>query len=82
MSLYALAFLSSYVFVGLKSFQQLNVAKGNYPWVVPTSFAMAACEIYVVAAVVTTGWGWIVIPVGFGAGLGAMSAMLAHRRLF
>lgn len=79
---YALAFLASYVFVALKSFQQLNVAKGNYPWVLPTSFAMAACEVYTVAAVVLTGWGWIIAPIGLGGGLGAISAMLVHRKLF
>lgn len=79
---YSLAFVSSYVFVGLKSFQQLNVARGAYRWVLPVSFAMSACEIYVVAAVVMTGWGWIIAPVGLGAGLGAMSAMLLHGKMF
>lgn len=79
--LYALAFMSSLVFVFLKAFQQLNVAHGSYPWVLPTSMSMAACEVYTVAAVAKQGWGWIVIPVGFGAGLGAMAAMLVHGRV-
>jgi hypothetical protein len=41
---------------------------------------MAACEVFVIASIVKTGWGWIVLAVGLGGGLGALSAMVIHRR--
>jgi hypothetical protein len=81
MMLFALAFSSAFVFVLLKSFQQLNVSSGKYLWVLPTSLAMAVCEVYVTWQAATRGWGWIVLPIGFGAGLGAMAGMWLHGRL-
>lgn len=80
MGLYALAFISAFVFVFLKAFQQLNVVRGEYLWVLPTSMAMAACEVYVVVASATRGWGWIILPIGVGSGLGAMAAMWLHSK--
>lgn len=78
--LYALAFVASFTFVFLKALQQLNVAHANYAWIVPTSFAMAACEVYTIAATASSGWGLIIIPIGGGAGLGAMLAVYIHKR--
>lgn len=79
--IYAASFFAMFVFVFFKSFQQLNVVHNNYAMVVPTSVAMAACEVFVITSIVKTGWGWIVLAVGLGGGLGALSAMLIHRRL-
>ncbi len=78
--IYAASFFAMFVFVFFKSFQQLNVVHNNYVMVVPTSVAMAACEVFVIASIVKTGWGWIVLAVGLGGGLGALSAMVIHRR--
>lgn len=78
--IYALAFAASYVFVGLKSFQQLNVARGKYRFVLPTSLAMAVCEAYVIVAFANAGFGWLILPVGVAAGCGAMSAMWLHSK--
>lgn len=78
MTPYLLAFFASFIFVGLKSTQQLNVVHKAYWWILPTSFAMAACEVYVVATVAKNGYGWIVLAIGFGAGLGAMCATWMH----
>lgn len=75
-----LAFAASFVFVGLKSIQQLNVVRKQYWWIVPTSFAMAMCEVYVVATVAAQGWGWLVFWVGLGGGLGSLSATWTHWR--
>lgn len=77
---YVLAFLSSFVFVGLKSWQQLNVVHRKYKWILPTSMAMALCEVYVVSTVAKNGWGWIALAIGVGAGLGSMGATWAHDR--
>ncbi len=77
-TLYALAFLSSFFFVGLKSIQQLNVVYRKYWWIVPTSMLMAVCEVYVVASVAKYGWSWIVLAVGSGSGLGSLTATWLH----
>jgi hypothetical protein len=75
---YLLAFLSSFFFVGLKSTQQLNVQHKQYVWILPTSLLMATCEVYVVASVAKNGWGWLVVAIGLGAGLGAIAATWLH----
>jgi hypothetical protein len=75
---YALAFAASFVFIFLKAFQQLNVVHRQYLLVVPTSMAMSACEVAVIALVARQGWGWLVFFTGLGAGLGCTAAMLLH----
>jgi len=74
-------FAASFLFVGLKALQQLNVVHDNYLAIMPTSLAMATCEVLVIANMAHYGWGWIILPVGAGSGLGALSAMWLHRRL-
>lgn len=78
--MYALAFFASFVFVGLKAFQQLSVVHHRVWWIVPTSMAMAVCEVYIISNVAKLGWGWIVLAVGLGSGLGCLAAMFIHRR--
>lgn len=77
---YLLAFVASFAFVGLKAMQQLNVVHGNKAIIVPTSVLMACCEVFTIGAVAVSGWGWIVLPVGVGAGLGCLAAMWGHKR--
>lgn len=79
--LIGLLFLSSFVFIFLKAFQQLNVTKGHYFWVVPTSFLMATVEVFLIAEIGRQGYGWeLVVAVGTGSGLGAVSSMYIHQR--
>ena len=77
---YALAFFASFVFIALKSWQQLNVVRRQYWWIVPTSMAMAACEVYVIANAARYGFGWLVFWVGLGGGLGSLCATYVHWR--
>ena len=72
---YALAFMSSFVFIFLKAFQQLSVVHHRVWLIVPTSMAMALTEVYVVVSAAHNGWGWIVLPIGLGSGLGCLSSM-------
>lgn len=78
---YLLAFAASFLFVGLKAFQTLNVSQKQYLWVLPTSMLMATCEVYVIATTARNGYGWIVLAVGLGAGLGCMASMRLHEWL-
>jgi len=76
--MYPLAFGASFIFVFLKAFQQLNVVHRQYWMVLPTSMAMAACEVAVIALVARNGWGWLVVFTGLGGGLGCIAAMFFH----
>lgn len=78
MGAYLLAFGASFFYVGLKSWQQLNVVHRKYAWIVPTSLAMAALEVYVIASMAKDGWGWLVFWVGIGSGLGSVAATWIH----
>jgi hypothetical protein len=77
---YVLAFITSYVYVGLKSLQQLNVVHQKYRWILPVSMMMAICEVYVVSSVAQNGWGWIVLSVGAGGGIGSITATWLHAK--
>jgi hypothetical protein len=81
MTLILLAFVASFLFVFLKAFQQLNVHHGEYLWIMPISMSMAACEVYVTWQAATRGWGWIILPIGLGAGFGCMAGMALHKYL-
>lgn len=76
-------FLAMLSFVFFKAFQQRNVAFDNYVAVLPTSIAMAATEFYVIALIVKTGYDIVlVLALGTGAGIGALVAMVLHKRFF
>jgi hypothetical protein len=76
-------FAASFVFIFLRAFQQRNVAFDNYLAIVPTSLLMAATEVIVIANIASRGWHLpLVLAVGFGSGLGAIVAVLTHKRLF
>jgi len=49
--------------------------------VLPCSFGMAATEVYVIAAIVVTGYNfWAVVGMGLGGGTGALASMYLHRK--
>lgn len=77
---YLAAFAAAFIFVGLRSFQQLNVVHKKYWWILPTSYLMATVEVFLVASMAKTGWGWIVLFIGTGAGLGSITATYMHER--
>lgn len=83
MTAYAATFAASFVFVFLKAFQQRNVAFDNYIAILPTSLLMAATEIIVISNIAQRGWSLpLVLTIGMGSGLGAISAALLHKRIF
>lgn len=75
---YAAAFAAAFVYVGLKAAQQLNVVHSKYVWIMPVSLGMAATEVLIIEKSAHYGWGWIVLAIGTGSGLGAMLAMWLH----
>jgi hypothetical protein len=74
-------FIASYIGVFFKAFQQLNVVHHKILWVIPVSFVMAACEVFLIWHVAKTLNLWAVIPIGLGAGLGCISSMFFHKHI-
>lgn len=72
-------FTVSFAFIFLKAWQQLNVIHHQIWWIVPTSFALAACEVFLIVQAAEYGVSWIVFPLGLGAGLGCLASMTLHR---
>ncbi len=71
----------SFVFVALKALQQRNVAFDNYLWVIPTSVCMGFVEYGTIILVVNSGYTIpTLLAAGLGAGTGALSAMLFHKK--
>lgn len=78
---HASAFAASMGFIFLKALQQRNVAFDNFAWIMPTALAMGFAEVYVIATVAVVGYDLgLVLSIGTGAGLGAMAAMVVHKR--
>lgn len=75
-----LLLFTSFVFIFLKSWQQLNVVHHQLWWIIPTSFAMAVAEVFTVANMAHYGWGWVILPIGFGSGLGSLTSTILHKR--
>jgi len=78
---YILAFLTSFLNIGLRSWQQLNVVHRKYWWILPTSIAMACCEALILINVVHSGFGLIVAAIGLGGGLGSICSTYLHSKL-
>jgi len=76
-----LLFFSSFVFIFLKSWQQLNVAYYQLWWIVPTSFAMAGAEVVTVFNMAHYGFGWVILPIGLGSGFGSLCSTIIHKRM-
>lgn len=76
-----LLFVTSLIFIGLRSFQQLNVQYNRYWWVPPTTSAMAVVEITQLLTVVRQGSLWAAIPVASGGILGCWLSMYYHAKL-
>ena len=80
-SVFLAAFLASFLFIATKAMQQLNVVHHNRLAIIPTSLLMASCEVFVVKNMADLGFGWIVVPIGLGSGLGALASMTIHKWL-
>lgn len=79
--LHATVFAANWMFIGLKSFQQRNVAFDNFYLIVPTSMLLAVAEVYVVAQIAVNGWRWdLVLTLGLAGGTGSLMATLFHKR--
>jgi len=78
------AFFATFLRVFARAFQQKNVIGNHYFAIAPVSFIMAALEVLIVMLIVT-GDGSIpllIMAMGAGGWLGAISAMRLHSKVF
>lgn len=75
---YAAVFAASFVYVGLRAFQQKNVTGNKYAWVLPVAMMMAVLDVYLIATFASEGVGVVCVAAGLGAGLGCIAAMRLH----
>ncbi len=74
-------FISSFILVMTKAFQQKNVIHDLYVPAFFTSFIVAIGEIGVIVSGMQ--YGWSAVPyVGLGGGLGVVLAMSLHKKVF
>jgi hypothetical protein len=80
-------FGANFCFVFFKAFQQRNVTNDNYWPVIPTSFAMALTEIYVIATISIKAISdeltlMHLVAIALGGGLGCLTSMYLHKKVF
>jgi hypothetical protein len=81
LSVAAILFGISYIYIALKAMQQLAVVNGHTKWIVPVSMCLAFCEVSTVTILAIHKNIWYFPFVGLGAGLGAMTTMCLYKRI-
>lgn len=81
---YSLGFLAYFVIVTLKAYQQRQVMAAEYWKMPPVSYAMAACDVFLMSLVARTGsitaLVLLAIAMGTGSSLGSMLGTWLHAR--
>lgn len=82
---YLFAFIASYVYIWAKATQQLQVVNFRYWRIMPMSYVMALCEVFIMVNVIRTAdsFGGLLllgISIGTGAGLGCLTAMRLYKK--
>ena len=81
MNVYALSFVVSFFYIGVKSIQQLNVSQKLYWLIPPFSILMALLEVYVVSTISKNGMEGLMelaLALGLGGGFGSVCATYMH----
>lgn len=73
------AFIVSVTYVGLRSFQQLNVMHSKYKLIPFVSMMMALADWWTINKIVAQGW-HIALAIGLGGACGACISVWAHKR--
>lgn len=82
---YVWAFLVSYLYIAAKATQQLQVVNFQWARIMPMSWIMGFCEVFILATVARTAdsiYGLFVLAlcIGTGSGLGALTAMWRFKK--
>ena len=79
--IYLAVLLASFVSIGLRAFQNLNVVNAHWLRVPPVSLGIACTDVLVVVNVAREGWGLVVFPLAVGGTLGCWAAMFLDREI-
>jgi hypothetical protein len=79
MNIYFLAFIASFISIGLKGFQHKNVIGNHYKSVFITSYLMAVIDVYIINLIANNSLD-IAFASGTGAALGMITSMYVHNR--
>lgn len=69
-----LCYITSVLYVALRSTQQLNVMNGRYSLIAPTSLGMAVADYYIIQNVVNNSE-WVILAFGLGGATGCILGM-------
>ncbi len=85
LTLFVSIFAVNFVYIMLKAFQQKSVVADKKIFIIPTSVAMSACEVFMVGVIATLVISsqsyWAFIPAGLGGGVGCLIGMEVFNRL-
>lgn len=85
LELFIALFAVNFIAILTKSFQQKNVQHDKVWWIFPTSMVMSAMEVFIISSVaalaIASGSLWAMLPMGLGAGCGAVAGMTLFNRL-
>lgn len=85
LELFIAIFAVNFVYVMLKAMQQKSVVADKKIFIIPTSIAMSACEVFMVGAIATLVLSsqsyWAFVPAGLGGGVGCILGMELFNRL-
>lgn len=76
-----LLLFTTFAFIALRAFQQLNVQHDRFWWIPPTTALMAVCEVISITSIIKAGSMWAVLPLAVGGTLGCWFAMSLHKYL-
>lgn len=74
-------FIATYATVSLLAFQQLNVAGRHYYTAFITAFMIALAQYFFIRLAADSNSLYDVLIIGFGGGLGALTAMMIHNKM-
>jgi hypothetical protein len=74
-------FFASFAYIWLRAFQQRNVANAIYWWIVPTSYLMAATDVFLIANFAKGLTVALWATYGTAGALGSLTAVYVHKRI-
>lgn len=73
----------TFIYVFLRAFQQKNVQHSMYAWMIPVSYGMGLCDVYIISTVARDGHIlWVTaLFMGTGGALGSVGATFLHNKM-
>ena len=81
--IYLAIFLITLFYVFLRAFQQKNVQHSKYMWMIPISYCMGFCDVYLIATIANMPTDYLLLAaaaMGTGGSIGSMTATYIHNR--